>query len=122
MAPLASVCILTLTVGLSLSRPGIWRIKFDHAPAAALGALLCVVLGIVPFQQLLIALHFLVEPVITIVSLMTITIIAEQTGLFAVMAHLIAKAARGNTRGAFSFSYSAPAPLRVPFLPTMPRC
>ena len=54
----------------------------EHAIAAALGAALSIALGIVPLDLVQLAIRLLFFPVLTIVSLMVITLIAERAGLF----------------------------------------
>lgn len=106
MHSIAAVSIMFMTVGLALSRPRFMRMRIDHAQAAVLGAMLSVVLGVIPLQLVFDSLAFLVVPVITIVSLMTITVIAEQTGLFSYLAHRIAVAAGGSPRRLFLYIFA----------------
>ncbi len=75
---IAAFSILALTVSLSLARPRIGRIRVQHAIAGALGAMLTVTLGIVPLHLVDLAIRLLFFPVVTIVSLMVITLIAER--------------------------------------------
>lgn len=94
--------ILTLTVGLSLSRPKIGRLHIHHSTAAIIGATLTLVTGLIPPIQAVKALGILVIPVITIVSLMVTTLIAERAGLFELVANWIAQASRGDGRKLFT--------------------
>jgi len=105
----AAISILALTVSVSLSRPRVGQWRIDHSAAAVLGALLCILLGILPMTNALGALQFLVRPVVTIVSLMVITSIAEQAGLFEYVAHGIAYLARGNAKKLFTYIFFAGA-------------
>ena len=66
--------------------------------AGALGGLLTVAVGAVSLEQFTGTLQFLFAPVVTIVSLMALTLIAEQTGLFRVLAFHIARRAGGDGR------------------------
>lgn len=97
--------ILAFTVTLSLSRPKIWGVRIHHSTAAVIGAFLILLTGILPFGLAIAALKFLFFPVITIISLMIITGIAEQEGLFEILANYIAKAARGDGRKLFAFLF-----------------
>ncbi|MBW1787286.1 MAG: hypothetical protein JRK53_11810 [Deltaproteobacteria bacterium] len=100
-----ALCILAVTVGLSLTRPKLARFRIDHASAAILGALLCILTGAIPLKAAYDAFHFLLQPVLTIVSLMTITLIADQSGLFHYLARKIAAVARGDGRKLFFFIF-----------------
>jgi Na+/H+ antiporter NhaD/arsenite permease-like protein len=88
---IAAISVLGLTVSLSLSRPTIGRIRIDPAKAAVLGALITLGVGILPIPELIRTIEFLSLPVLTIVSLMTITLIAERAGCFRLLAWHIAK-------------------------------
>jgi arsenical pump membrane protein len=102
----AAFSILALTVSLSLARPRIGRIRVQHAIAGVLGAMLTVTLGIVPLDLLTLAIKLLFFPVLTIVSLMVITLIAERAGLFDLLARSVATAARGDGRRLFTFLFA----------------
>jgi arsenical pump membrane protein len=101
----AAFSILALTVSLSLTRPRIGRLRIQHAIAACLGALLCLALGLVPLDLVALALRLLFFPILTIVSLMVITLIAEKVGLFDMLAGSIAVAARGDGRRLFRYLF-----------------
>lgn len=107
MTQVAAVSILALTVSLALGRPRIGRLRFDHARAAVLGAVLCLATGLLPPEDAWDALVFLVRPVVTIVSLMVITLVAEQSGLFDQLARRLAVAARGDPRRLFTYLFIA---------------
>lgn len=103
MALVAALSVLGLTVSLSLSRPTIGRIRIEPAAAAVIGALVTVSAGLLPWPALYSTLEFLSLPVLTIVSLMVITLIAEMAGFFQLLAWRIAKAAKG--KGVRLFTY-----------------
>lgn len=105
----AAFSILALTVSLSLVRPRIGRLRVEHAIAAGLGAALTLSLGLVPFDLLALAVKLLFFPILTIVSLMIITLIAEQAGLFDLLSRSIATAARGNGRRLFGYVFACGA-------------
>lgn len=102
MGNVAAISILALTVGLSLGRPRIGRLKIHHAQAAVIGALLALGLRVLPPELLLVAAKLLALPVVTIVSLMVITLIAERAGLFEIVANALARRARGSGRRLFT--------------------
>lgn len=101
MTQVAAASILVLTVGLSLGRPRLGRVSVDHAAAGTLGALLCIVFGLVPLGSLGSYLLIIAPAIVTIVCLMAITAVAEQSGLFDYLARRIAHAAGGNARRLF---------------------
>ena len=98
--------VLALTVGLSLSRPRIGRVRIQPAGAAVMGALLMLVLGHARPELLLFAGRILAVPIVTIVSLMVITLISEQAGLFDLAAVRIARAAGGNGFRLFAYVFA----------------
>lgn len=99
--------IISLTVGLSLWRPHIGRLRVHHGAAAVLGAFLTVVLGVLPPDLLLTAARLLAAPVVTIVSLMVVTQVAERAGLFAILGAALARQARGSGRRLFALLFFA---------------
>ena len=101
----AAFSILALTVSLSLARPRVRGHRVEHAIAAALGAALSIALGIVPLELLATALRLLFAPILTIVSLMVITLIAERAGLFELLSRGIAAAARGRGHRLFAYVF-----------------
>ncbi len=105
MALVAALSVLGLTVSLSLSRPTIGRIRIEPAFAAIIGALVTVSAGLLPWPALFSTLEFLSLPVLTIVSLMVITLIAEMAGFFRLLAWRIAKAAKGDGLRLFTYLF-----------------
>ncbi len=101
----AAFSILALTVSLSLARPRFRGHRLEHALAAGIGALLSIALGIVPLDLLMTAIRLLFFPILTIVSLMVITLIAERAGLFELLSRGIAVAARGNGHRLFAYIF-----------------
>jgi len=99
---LAAFSILALTVSLSLVRPRIGRWRIHHAQAGIIGAVLTVATGVIPLELLGVAARLLAIPVITIVSLMVITLVADKAGLFGILASQLARRARGNGRALFA--------------------
>ncbi|HUH13244.1 MAG TPA: ArsB/NhaD family transporter [Longimicrobiales bacterium] len=101
LSQVTAVSILFLTVGLSLARPSVGRVRIQPQTAALLGAALTLSMGLVTPPAALRALETLVRPVLTIVSLMTITLVAERAGLFREIAWRVARASGGNGRKLF---------------------
>lgn len=63
-------------------------------------------LGLVPLNLVVLALKVLFLPIVTIVSLMVITLIAERAGLFDLLAGAIARAAGGSGRRLFAYIFA----------------
>lgn len=102
---LAAFSILALTVSLSLSRPRVRGVRIEHAVAAGLGAFLSLASGVVPPDLVVLAVRLLFFPILTVVSLMVITLIAERAGLFALLSGAMAAAARGSGRRLFGLVF-----------------
>lgn len=98
MGQVAAIGVLTVTVGLSLARPWVGRVRIQPAGAALFGAAMMIAAGLLPVAPALEVLAFLAMPVITIVSLMTITIIASRAGFFRLLAWRMAADAGGDSR------------------------
>ena len=98
MGQIGAISILSLTIGLSLSRPRIGRVRIQPATAAMFGATLTVAVGLISPREAWEVLEFLARPVLTIVSLMIITIVASRAGFFQMLAWRLATSAGGNSR------------------------
>lgn len=107
MAQMAALSIVAATVGLSLGRPRIGRVRIHHSGAAVIGAVLTVLLGIGPPDILVTAARLLAAPVVTIVSLMVMTQIAERAGLFELLGAALARRARGSGPTLFTYIFFA---------------
>ncbi|HUF22806.1 MAG TPA: ArsB/NhaD family transporter [Vicinamibacterales bacterium] len=101
-----ALSILALTVTLSIGRPRLRHISINPAAAAAIGALLTL-LFVIPVPLGWLAIRTLSRPVVTVVSLMIVTLVAERAGLFRVLAWRIARAARGDGRRLFAYLFLA---------------
>lgn len=101
----AAVSILLLTCGLALSKPRIGEIRIEKGMAGILGALLTILVGGISYPQLGQTLVFLFRPVATIVGLMALTLIAEQSGLFRRLAFWMAKSAGGSGTRLFTYIF-----------------
>lgn len=105
MEQVAAFSILALTVGLSLGRPKIGWLRIQHSVAAVLGAFLTLIFGLVTPAQALAAVRLLTFPILTIASLMVITLVAEQAGLFEILARRVARDAGGSGSRLFAFLF-----------------
>ena len=103
----AAYPILLLTCSLALSQPRIGRMKMHQAWAGLIGAALTLVSGAVSLTQVVDALRFLSVPLITIVSLMVMTVVADHSGLFRWLALQIARTAKGNARRLFFYIFGS---------------
>lgn len=92
-------------MSLSLARPRVKGLRVEHAIAAGIGALLSLALGIVPLDLVVLGVKILFFPLLTIVSLMVITLVAEHAGLFTLLSSRIAQAARGDGRRLFAYIF-----------------
>ncbi|MCH8811724.1 MAG: hypothetical protein IID07_07825 [Gemmatimonadetes bacterium] len=102
MGQLGAISILSLTIGLSLFRPRVGKLRIQPAAAATFGATLTVAVGLLSPLEAWEVLEFLARPVLTIVSLMIITIVASQAGFFRMLAWRLARSAGGNSRRLFA--------------------
>lgn len=105
MTQAVAFSILALTISVALGRPqlGAWRLS--HVEAALGGALLALMTGVVTPAQALEALQLLAFPIITVLSLMAITVIAEQAGVLRLVAHQVGRAANGDARKLFAYLF-----------------
>ena len=103
----AAFSILAMTVGLSLRRPVVGRLQIQPPVAAIVGACLTLALGLVSLPELAEILRLLRFPIITLVSLMAMTLVAEQAGLFRLLASRVATLANGDGRKLFAFLFFA---------------
>ncbi len=99
--------IVVLTIGAVLARPALGRIQIQPHTAALIGAALMILSGVLPLSGAIEALGFLVRPILTIVSLMAITLVAEHAGLFQLVAWWVARLAKGDGRRLFTYLFVA---------------
>jgi arsenical pump membrane protein len=90
--------IFSATVGLSLARPRVGKIRVQPPVAAAAGAIATVATGLVPLDLALTTLRLLAPALFTIASLMAITLVCERAGLLDSLATAIARGAHGSGR------------------------
>jgi arsenical pump membrane protein len=103
----ASFSILAVTVGLSLCRPSLGRFQIQPPVAAVIGAFLALALGLVSPTELAGIVRLLSTPIITLISLMTMTLVAAEAGLFRLLAARIAILANGDARKLFAALFFA---------------
>ena len=97
-----------MTVYLSLAQPRIGPIRLHHGWAAVLGALLMLLLLPVPPVEILRpSIEILARPIITIISLMVITILAQRAGLFDWLLGTIMCRAKGDGKQIFFWLFLA---------------
>lgn len=112
---LVALGILLLTLVLALARPTIGGLRFEHGSAATLGAGLMLLTGLVPWDLALNSLSLLSYPLLTIISLMIITIIAEKAGLLIWITRSVLRAGRGSGVRLFSLIFFTGAGLGMVF-------
>jgi arsenical pump membrane protein len=101
----ASIPILLLTCGLALAKPKFGQYRIRQGLAGLLGAALTLATGAVTLPQFAATARFLFAPAVTIISLMALTLVAEQTGLFRIMARQIALRAGGDGKKLFTYIF-----------------
>ncbi len=97
--------ILVVTIGLAISHIKIGKITIDHAVAAMIGAILMVAFRIVSGSIWSVAAEFLYIPIMTITSLMTITFVAEYSGLFNSIVQYLVTKANGNGKKLYAYLF-----------------
>jgi len=100
-----ALSILLLTLVLALARPSIGGFRFEHGSAATLGAALMLLTGLVPYDLALNTLRMLAYPLLTIISLMVITIVAEKAGLLDWITRAVLRAGRGRGMRLFTLIF-----------------
>ena len=99
----ASVIILTLV--LALARPTVFGYRIEHGTAATLGALLTLASGLAEWSLVIQTLKMLSYPILTIISLMMITKIAEMAGLAQRLSVFVIQAGRGSGKRLFALIF-----------------
>lgn len=107
MQSAAAFSILAVTVGLSLRRPSLGRVQIQPPIAAVIGACLALAVGLVSPTELAGIVRLLSTPIITLISLMTMTLVAAEAGLFRLLAARIAILAHGDARKLFAALFFA---------------
>lgn len=107
MTQITALSVVAVTVGLSLGRPRIGPVRIHHGSAGVIGAALTVLLGIGPPDVLVAAARILAAPIVTLVSLMLMTQVAERAGLFELLGASLAQCANGSGPRLFVYVFFA---------------
>jgi len=100
-----AVCILTAVVLGSLLQPRVLNVRLRPHGAAVLGALATLAVGLVSPREVWTSMRFMLAPLLTLVSLMTMTLIAERVGLFVSFTRWLAKVADGDAKKLFAYLF-----------------
>lgn len=110
-----ALLIFGLTLALALARPRIGIFRFEHASAATLGAGLTLLTGLLPTDVAIHTLRMLVSPLLTIISLMIITAVAEKAGLLNWITQGVVRAGKGNGVRLFTLIFFSGAAVGMVF-------
>lgn len=103
---LTAYSTFALTLALVLARPRVGaHTRINPAFAAAIGAALMFLFGVVTPSDAIDAAETLWQPLLTLAALMTITSVAEQAGVLDHMARAVCHAAKGSTRRLFALVF-----------------
>lgn len=100
-----SACVIVLTLILALARPTVFGYRIEHGTAATLGALLTLGTGLAEWSLAIQTLKMLSYPIVTIISLMMITKIAEMAGLPQRLSSFVIQAGRGSGTRLFALIF-----------------
>ncbi len=100
-----ALTILALTITLAVSRIKIKKFTINPAIASLIGAVLMAVFKIVPKDVWQTSLDSLCGPMITILSLMMITFVADHSGLFNTMIQFLIERAKGDGKKLFGILF-----------------
>jgi arsenical pump membrane protein len=102
---LLSVGVIVLTLTLALARPTVFGYRIEHGTAATLGALLTLSSGLAEWSLAIQTLKLLSFPIITIISLMMITKMAELAGLPQRLSTFVIRAGGGSGHRLFALIF-----------------
>lgn len=105
MHALLAISILGLTITLALRQPLIAGYRIRPESAALAGGMMAILLGLAPLEMVAQMLKNLAPGLITIISLMTITLITEKSGLLAILANQLALRAGGNSQTLITYLF-----------------
>jgi len=100
-----SAGVIILTLVLALARPTVFGYRIEHGTAATLGASLTIVTGLAEWSLVTQTLRMLSYPILTIISLMMITKIAEMAGLPQRLSSFVIQAGKGSGPRLFAFIF-----------------
>lgn len=112
---LLSAGFIVLTLTLALARPTILGYRIEHGTAATLGALLTLSSGLAEWSLALQTLKMLAYPIITIISLMMITKMAELAGLPQRLSTFVIRAGGGSGQRLFALIFFSGAAVGMVF-------
>lgn len=112
---LLSAAVIILTLTLSLMRPTVFGYRIEHGTAATLGALLTLASGLADWNLVPQTLKMLSFPIITIVSLMMITKMAEFAGLPQRLSTFVIRAGGGSGQRLFALIFFSGAAMGMVF-------
>lgn len=102
---LLSAGVIILTLFLALARPTVLGYRIEHGTAATLGAALTLASGLAEWSLVVQTLKMLSYPILTIISLMMITKIAEMAGLPQRLSSFVIQAGKGNGTRLFALIF-----------------
>lgn len=100
-----ALCILLGVVAASLLQPRVGNIVVRPQWAALSGALAMMAFGFVSPSEAFDSLRFMVMPLITLVSLMVMTLVADKVGLFVSFTRWLAKVSKGDAKRLFTYLF-----------------
>ncbi|MCP4448091.1 MAG: hypothetical protein GY811_22560 [Myxococcales bacterium] len=104
---LLAVSILAAVVLGSLLQPRVGGLRLAPHLAATLGAAATLALGLVSPSEALRSMRFMVMPLLTLASLMSMTLVAEKVGLFVSFTRWLARVSKGNAKRLFAYLFFA---------------
>ncbi len=97
--------LLAMTLALAVIRPSIAGIRISIAGASLIGALIGILTGVIPAVPAVMTMKRLAEPLTTIVSLMTITLVAAHVGLLEKLGRFMVRAAKNSGHRLFDLIF-----------------
>ncbi len=100
-----AISILLAVVALSLLQPAIGGFRIYPHWAALGGAVLMMLFGFVSPTEAFHSVQFMALPLLTLVSLMVMTLIADKIGLFVVFTNWLARISKGDAKRLFTYLF-----------------
>ncbi len=97
--------ILAAVVLCALLQPQVGRLQLRAHWAALGGAIAMILTGHVSFREVGQSLRFVGPPLTTLISLMSMTLIAEKVGFFVVFTRWLARVSRGDAKRLFTYLF-----------------
>ncbi len=102
---LVAILVLLAVVVTSLLQPRVGSLVVRPHWAAVAGALAMMALGFVSPEEAFASLRFMALPLLTLVSLMIMTLVADKVGLFVSFTRWLARAADGDAKKLFTYLF-----------------